>query len=87
MKTLYIGTAGIATGPHVYINMTSWNMDGENGAVDLKAMTALVLHEIGHVYNDLIPQGSGGSQIIQNDGNNVQIGANNDQLIYRLCYP
>jgi hypothetical protein len=86
VTSYYIGTSGFATGPRVYINVTNWNIEGENGPVDLNAMSAVLLHEMGHVYNDLISQGSGGSQIVHDDTSGT-LSQENDQLIYRACFP
>ena len=84
--SLYIGFFRLATGPHVNINISSWNTEGRSGAINLPPMTAALLHEMGHVYNALAPQGSGGSRIREDNGN-LTISSDNDQLIYRTCFP
>jgi len=83
---LYIGTSGFATGPRVWINVDNWIAEGRNSGMSLIPMTEVILHEMGHVYNDLRTQGSGGSQIIQNDAGNG-LSSENTQLIYRKCFP
>jgi hypothetical protein len=83
---VYIGTGGIATGPKVDINIDSWNEQGRNGSIDYNSLAETLLHEMGHVYADLVPQGSGGSQILD-DTRNPQISGDNQQLIYRTCFP
>jgi hypothetical protein len=70
----------------VAFNIDEWNAEGRAGATDTASMATMLLHEMGHVYNYLTPQGSGGSKIIQNDtGGNLS--ADNDQLIFRACFP
>jgi hypothetical protein len=80
-----------AIGPHVFLNISDWNDLGEHIGVDLAAMTALLLHEMGHVYEDLAPQGSGGTQIANDSrsahNNHLEISMDNDQLVFKKCYP
>ena len=76
----------LGIGYRVYLNEPNWNVQGRNGAIDLNSMSATLLHEMGHIYNYLIAQGSGGSKIIQNDSAGA-LSAQNDQLIFRICFP
>jgi hypothetical protein len=83
-NVLYIGTSGIALGPMVLINISDWNALGGSG-VNLKAMTEELLHEMGHVYAHLKPQGSGGSKIVTPDSAD-DLSSDNTQLIFRTCF-
>lgn len=83
---LYIGPSGVAIGPRVDINISSWNEQGENGAVSYNSMAESLLHEMGHVYGALVQQGSGGSQIVD-DTNNPMASDDNRNLIYQTCFP
>jgi hypothetical protein len=83
-NTWYIGgLLGFRFGPKVWLNISNWNAEGTAG--NLKPMVATLLHEMGHVYYLLLP-GSGGSTIVQDRGNPVE-SAENDQRVYRACYP
>jgi hypothetical protein len=85
----YIATIGsrfFATGPLVLLNFELWNLYGRTGAATLIARTETLLHEMGHVYNQLIPQGSGGSQIIDPDNFGGR-SEDNRQMIYQKCFP
>ena len=80
----YVGTSGFMLGPRVWLNVGNWILEGR--ASTFNAMTEVILHEMGHVYNELQPQGSGGSQIIQYDKGNGK-SSENTQLIFRKCFP
>jgi hypothetical protein len=57
-------------------------LDGAIG--DFSDMAADLLHEMGHVYNFLVPQGSGGApQITQNDVG--QASNDNSLLVWNTC--
>ena len=72
-------------GPRVVINVDNWNAEGRNGAVDLNAMSAVLLHEMGHVYNALKPYGSGGPRLSITI-TSTAASQDNEQLIYRTCF-
>jgi len=82
LPNLFKSSVGII----VAFDIDEWNAEGRAGAADTKSMATMLLHEMGHVYNYLIPQGSGGSRIIQNDSSGTQ-SQDNDQLIFRTCFP
>ena len=84
--SIYISTDGIATGPRVAVSLTTWNSNGENPNPGLYVMSVFLLHEMGHVYNLLKSQGSGGSKITQ--GDLLQSASDNNTLtVVEACYP
>jgi hypothetical protein len=84
--SLYVSTDGIATGPRVAISLTAWNSQGENPNPGLYNMAVFLLHEMGHVYNLLKPQGSGGSKITQGDLLETAYNTNTARVV-AACYP
>jgi len=59
-----------------------WNLDGSNG--DSYGLALLLLHELGHVYNDM--PGSGGSKITGDGGFTNDKSNNNNTMIFKNCF-
>jgi hypothetical protein len=76
------GKPYVGLGLQVDINLSEWNSNGELGNSYINA--AVLLHEMGHVYNDIL--GSGGSQI-GNDTRNSGKSQANTMLILQKCFP
>jgi len=60
---------------------SDWNVSGDFGNID--ELVIILLHELGHVYNDL--PGSGGSKIIQSDGSSGAASDTNSLEVIKAC--